>query len=34
LGRAPGGKLGDFKAFVGQDDHLRHEAFLKAGKIS
>jgi DNA (cytosine-5)-methyltransferase 1 len=27
-------KLGDFKAFVGQDDHLRHEAFLKAGKIS
>lgn len=27
-------RLGDFKAFVGQDDHLRHEAFLKPTKIS
>jgi DNA (cytosine-5)-methyltransferase 1 len=27
-------KLGNFKAFVGQDDHLRHEAFLKPTKIS
>jgi DNA (cytosine-5)-methyltransferase 1 len=27
-------KLGDFKAFVGQDDHLRHEAFLNPSKIS
>ena len=27
-------KLGDFKAFIGQDDHLRHEAFLNPGKIS
>jgi DNA (cytosine-5)-methyltransferase 1 len=27
-------KLGAFKAFVGQDDHLRHEAFLKPTKIS
>jgi DNA (cytosine-5)-methyltransferase 1 len=27
-------KLGEFKAFVGQDDHLRHEAFLRPGKIS
>lgn len=27
-------KLGPFKAFVGQDDHLRHEAFLHPGKIS
>ena len=27
-------KLGTFKAFVGQDDHLRHEAFLKPTKIS
>jgi DNA (cytosine-5)-methyltransferase 1 len=27
-------KLGAFKAFIGQDDHLRHEAFLKATKIS
>jgi len=27
-------KLGDFKAFTGQDDHLRHEAFLHPGKIS
>jgi DNA (cytosine-5)-methyltransferase 1 len=27
-------KLGTFKACVGQDDHLRHEAFLKPTKIS
>jgi DNA (cytosine-5)-methyltransferase 1 len=27
-------KLGEFKAFVGQDDHLRHEAFLRPGRIS
>ena len=27
-------RLGSFKAFVGQDDHLRHEAFLKPSKIS
>jgi DNA (cytosine-5)-methyltransferase 1 len=27
-------KLGEFRAFVGQDDHLRHEAFLNPGKIS
>jgi DNA (cytosine-5)-methyltransferase 1 len=27
-------KLGTFKAFVGQDDHLRHDAFLKPTKIS
>jgi DNA (cytosine-5)-methyltransferase 1 len=27
-------RLGDFKAFVGQDDHLRHEAFLKPTQIS
>jgi DNA (cytosine-5)-methyltransferase 1 len=27
-------KLSTFKAFVGQDDHLRHEAFLKPTKIS
>jgi DNA (cytosine-5)-methyltransferase 1 len=27
-------KLGIFKAFVGQEDHLRHEAFLKPSKIS
>jgi DNA (cytosine-5)-methyltransferase 1 len=26
--------LGDFKAFVGQDDHLRHEAFIKPTRIS
>ncbi|HEY1820259.1 MAG TPA: DNA (cytosine-5-)-methyltransferase [Trebonia sp.] len=34
--RKPGDayKLGTFKAFVGQDDHLRHEAFLKPTKIS
>ncbi len=27
-------RLGTFKAFIGQDDHLRHEAFLRPGKIS
>jgi DNA (cytosine-5)-methyltransferase 1 len=27
-------KLGEFRAFVGQDDHLRHEAFLNPSKIS
>jgi DNA (cytosine-5)-methyltransferase 1 len=27
-------ELGEFKAFVGQDDHLRHEAFLNPSKIS
>jgi DNA (cytosine-5)-methyltransferase 1 len=27
-------KLGAFKGFVGQDDHLRHDAFLKPAKIS
>jgi DNA (cytosine-5)-methyltransferase 1 len=27
-------KLGEFRAFTGQDDHLRHEAFLKPSKIS
>jgi len=27
-------KLGPFKAFTGQDDHLRHEAFLHPRKIS
>jgi DNA (cytosine-5)-methyltransferase 1 len=27
-------RLGEFKAFVGQDDHLRHEAFLHPSKIS
>ena len=27
-------KLGSFKAFTGQDDHLRHEAFLRPTKIS
>jgi DNA (cytosine-5)-methyltransferase 1 len=27
-------KLGTFKAFIGQDDHLRHEAFLKPSQIS
>ena len=27
-------RLGQFKAFVGQDDHLRHEAFLNPSKIS
>jgi DNA (cytosine-5)-methyltransferase 1 len=27
-------QLGAFRAFLGQEDHLRHEAFLKPGKIS
>lgn len=27
-------RLGEFKAFVGQAGHLRHEAFLRPGKIS
>ena len=27
-------KLGPFKAFTGQDDHLRHEAFLRPTRIS
>jgi len=27
-------RLGPFKAFVGQGDHLRHEAFLHPSKIS
>jgi DNA (cytosine-5)-methyltransferase 1 len=27
-------KLGEFRAFVGQDDHVRHEAFMNPGKIS
>ena len=27
-------RLGNFKAFVGQDDHLRHTAFLNPSKIS
>jgi DNA (cytosine-5)-methyltransferase 1 len=27
-------RLGNFKAFVGQDDHLRHEAFLRPTRIS
>ena len=27
-------KLGPFKAFTGQDDHLRHEAFVHPSKIS
>jgi DNA (cytosine-5)-methyltransferase 1 len=27
-------RLGAFKAFVGQDDHLRHEAFLHPNRIS
>jgi len=27
-------RLGPFKAFVGQDDHLRHEAFLNPSRIS
>ena len=26
--------LGAFKAFTGQDDHLRHEAFIHPAKIS
>jgi DNA (cytosine-5)-methyltransferase 1 len=27
-------RLGSFKAFVGQDDHVRHEAFVNPSKIS
>ena len=27
-------RLGAFKAFVGQDDHLRHEAFVNPARIS
>jgi DNA (cytosine-5)-methyltransferase 1 len=27
-------RLGDFKAFIGQDDHVRHEAFIKPTWIS
>lgn len=27
-------RLGAFKAFTGQDDHLRHEAFLRPARIS
>lgn len=27
-------RLGAFKAFIGQDGHLRHEAFLRPTKIS
>ena len=27
-------KLGEFKAFTGQHDHLRHEAFLRPSRIS
>lgn len=27
-------QLGTFKAFVGQDDHLRHEAFVRPSRIS
>lgn len=27
-------RLADFRAFVGQDDHLRHRAFIKPTKIS
>ena len=27
-------RLGGFKAFVGQDDHLRHEAFVRPSRIS
>jgi DNA (cytosine-5)-methyltransferase 1 len=27
-------RLGDFKAFVGQDDHRRHEAFIRPSRIS
>ena len=33
----PGGdayRLGAFKAFTGQEDHRRHEAFLRPGRIS
>jgi hypothetical protein len=27
-------RLGEFRAFVGQDDHLRHDAFAHPSKIS
>jgi DNA (cytosine-5)-methyltransferase 1 len=27
-------RLGSFKAFIGQDDHIRHEAYLHPTKIS
>jgi DNA (cytosine-5)-methyltransferase 1 len=27
-------RLADFKAFIGQDDHVRHEAFVKPSRIS
>jgi DNA (cytosine-5)-methyltransferase 1 len=27
-------RLGQFKAFTGQEDHLRHEAFLRPTRIS
>jgi DNA (cytosine-5)-methyltransferase 1 len=27
-------RLGSFRAFTGQDDHLRHEAFLRPSRIS
>jgi DNA (cytosine-5)-methyltransferase 1 len=27
-------RLGTFKAFTGQDNHLRHEAFVKPARIS
>ena len=27
-------RLTGFKAFVGQEDHLRHEAFVKPSRIS
>jgi DNA (cytosine-5)-methyltransferase 1 len=27
-------KLGEFRAFVGQDDHVRHEAFVNPSRIS
>jgi DNA (cytosine-5)-methyltransferase 1 len=27
-------RLGEFRAFVGQDDHLRHEAFARPAQIS
>ena len=27
-------RLGEFRAFVGQDDHLRHDAFAHPTKIS
>jgi len=35
--RRPSGdayRLGAFRAFVGQDDHLRHEAFAHPAQIS